>query len=95
MISLTINGVKVQAEKESTILEVARLYGFNIPTLCYHDTLTPYGACRLCMVEVSDGHKTRLVASCLYPVQEPPYNSIALTVSASQKRPQTRQLEVY
>lgn len=70
MIKLTINGTKVQAEEGSTILEVAKLYGFNIPTLCYHDELTPYGACRLCMVEVNDGKRTRVVASCLYPVKE-------------------------
>ncbi|NIR87377.1 2Fe-2S iron-sulfur cluster binding domain-containing protein, partial [Candidatus Bathyarchaeota archaeon] len=70
MINLTINGAKVRAEEGSTILEVARFYGINIPTLCYHDELPPYGACRLCMVEIDDGKRTRLVASCLYPVKE-------------------------
>lgn len=70
MVTLTIDGVKVQTEEGFTILEVARFYGFNIPTLCYHDELTPYGACRLCMVEVDDGRRTRLVASCLYPAKE-------------------------
>ncbi len=70
MVTLTIDGVKVQAEEGSTILEVAGFYGFNIPTLCYHDELTPYGACRLCMVEVDDGRRSRLVTSCLYPVRE-------------------------
>jgi len=70
MVSITIDGVKVQAEEGSTILEVAKFYGIEIPTLCYHDELTPYGSCRLCTVEVDDGRKTRLVASCLYPVEE-------------------------
>ena len=70
MINLTINGTKVRAEEGSTILEVARFYGIDIPTLCYHDELTPYGACRLCMVEVDDGKRTRLAVSCLYPVKE-------------------------
>lgn len=70
MVYLIIDGVKVQAEEGSTILEVARFYGINIPTLCHHDELTPYGACRLCMVEVEDGRRRRLVASCLYPVKE-------------------------
>jgi bidirectional [NiFe] hydrogenase diaphorase subunit len=70
MINLTINGTKVRAEEGSTILEVARFYGIDIPTLCYHDELTPYGACRLCMVEVDDGKRTRLGTSCLYPVKE-------------------------
>ena len=68
MVSLTINNVKVEAEEGSTLLEVARLYGIGIPTLCHHDELTPYGACRLCTVEVDDGRSTKLVASCLYPV---------------------------
>lgn len=70
MVNLTIDGVEVQAMEGATILEVARFYGFDIPTLCYHDELTPYGACRLCTVEVKDGSRTRLVASCLYPVKE-------------------------
>jgi NADH dehydrogenase/NADH:ubiquinone oxidoreductase subunit G len=70
MVNLIIDGVKVQAEEDSTILGVARFYGINIPTLCYHEELTPYGACRLCIVEVKDGRRTRLVASCLYPVRE-------------------------
>jgi bidirectional [NiFe] hydrogenase diaphorase subunit len=70
MINLTVNGAKVRAEEGSTILQVARFYGIDIPTLCYHDELPPYGACRLCMVEVDDGKRTRLVASCLYPVKE-------------------------
>jgi len=70
MISLAINGTKVRAEEGSTILEIARFYGIDIPTLCYHDELTPYGACRLCMVEVDDGKRTRLETSCLHPVKE-------------------------
>ena len=69
-LKMTIDGVEVRAEEGSTILDVARLYGFHIPTLCYHDELTPYGACRLCMVEIRDGKRRRLVASCLYPVKE-------------------------
>jgi len=70
MVNLTIDGIEVQAEECSTILEVANFYGIEIPTLCYHDELTPYGSCRLCTVEVDDGRKTMLVASCLYPVKE-------------------------
>lgn len=70
MIDLIIDGVKVHAEENSTILEVARFYGIDIPALCYHDELTPYGACRLCTVEVEQKGKKKLVASCLYPVKE-------------------------
>ncbi len=70
MINFTIDGVQAQAEEGSTVLEAAKFYGFNIPTLCYLENLTPYGACRLCMVEVKEGKRTKLVASCLYPVKE-------------------------
>jgi NADH dehydrogenase/NADH:ubiquinone oxidoreductase subunit G len=70
MVTLTIDGVEVQAEEGTTLLEVAKFYGIDIPTLCYNDELTPYGACRLCTVEVDDGKRTRLVTSCLYPVEE-------------------------
>jgi len=69
MVTLTIDGIKVQAEERTTLLEVAKFYGIDIPTLCHNDELTPYGACRLCTVEVDDGRRTRLVASCLYPVK--------------------------
>jgi bidirectional [NiFe] hydrogenase diaphorase subunit len=70
MVTLTIDGVKVQAEEGTALLEVAKFYGIDIPTLCYNDELTAYGACRLCTVEVDDGRRTRLVASCLYPVKD-------------------------
>jgi len=69
MVTLTIDGIKVQAEEGTTLLEVAKFYGIDIPTLCHNDELTPYGACRLCTVEVDDGIRTRLVASCHYPVK--------------------------
>jgi NADH dehydrogenase/NADH:ubiquinone oxidoreductase subunit G len=70
MVTLNIDGRQVQAEEGMTILEVARENGIEIPTLCYHEGLEPYGACRLCMVEIARGSRSRLVASCLYPVEE-------------------------
>ncbi|MDY6953951.1 MAG: 2Fe-2S iron-sulfur cluster-binding protein, partial [Thermodesulfobacteriota bacterium] len=68
MITLKINDRKVVAEEGQTILQVAQQYNIDIPTLCYHTALSPAGACRLCMVEVFDGRRTRLVTSCNYPV---------------------------
>ena len=56
MISLTIDGKQVKAEEGMTILEAANKAGIYIPTLCYHPYLTPYGACRLCIVEVEKMH---------------------------------------
>lgn len=70
MVNLIIDGTEIDAGKGSTILEAARSHGIDIPTLCYHEDITPYGACRLCTVEVEERGKTKLVASCLYPVKE-------------------------
>ena len=70
MIEFTIDGVGVEAEEGSTILPVAMENGFEIPHLCYHEEVSPYGACRLCLVEVERGGRRRLTASCTYPVME-------------------------
>jgi len=70
MVTLTIDGREVQAEAGKPILEVARENNIYIPALCYHEGVAAYGACRLCMVEVSKGGRERLVASCLYPAEE-------------------------
>jgi NADH dehydrogenase/NADH:ubiquinone oxidoreductase subunit G len=65
-----IDGKKVTAQEGMTILEAARSAGINIPTLCFHEKLEPYCACRLCTVEIGSGARTRMVASCVYPVEE-------------------------
>lgn len=70
MIKLTINGAEVSVEEGSTLLEAARFMGFPIPTLCHMDGLEPYGACRLCLVEIGAGAQARLVTSCTYPATE-------------------------
>ena len=70
MINLTINGLAVSVENGWTLLEAAQFLGFPIPTLCHMEGLTPYGACRLCVVEIGEEPRTRLVSSCTYPVQE-------------------------
>ena len=70
MITLKINGLEVSVDKGSTLLEAARFLGFPIPTLCYMEGLSPYGACRLCMVEIGEGPKAKLVSSCTYLAEE-------------------------
>jgi NADH dehydrogenase/NADH:ubiquinone oxidoreductase subunit G len=71
MIQLTIDNQPIQIKEDRTILEACREHGFAIPTLCYHPALEPYGACRLCMVEISQPTRpARLVASCTYPCEE-------------------------
>ena len=70
MINFIINDRELQVEEGKTILEVATTEGMEIPTLCYHKELTPYGACRLCLVEIIGGGRPGLQASCLYKVTE-------------------------
>jgi bidirectional [NiFe] hydrogenase diaphorase subunit len=69
-ISLTIDDRQVEAKEGTTILEAAKAVGIAIPTLCCHEALEPYGACRLCTVEVEAQGRTNLVASCVYPVEQ-------------------------
>jgi len=69
MIELTINGLKVSVEAGTTLLEAANFLGFPIPTLCHMEGLSPYGACRLCVVEIGEGDRAKLVASCTYPAE--------------------------
>ena len=68
-VTLEINGKTVKAEEGMTVLQAAKNAGIDIPTLCHHDGLEPYGACRFCMVEVTKDRRTKLVASCCYPVE--------------------------
>lgn len=69
-VTFTINEQSVEAGPGWTVLDTARHYGIEIPTLCHHGSVTPSGACRLCMVELRQGDWSKLVASCIYPVQE-------------------------
>ena len=69
-IELEIDGKRVKAKEGMTILEAAREVGIEIPTLCYHEKLNPYGACRICSVEIRTGDRTRIVAACGFPVEE-------------------------
>ena len=69
-ISLQIDGKKVAAREGMTVLEAARSAGLSIPTLCHHEKLEPFGGCRICIVEAEARGVTRIVASCIYPVEE-------------------------
>lgn len=69
MIKFIMNGLEVQAEQGWTLLETAKFYGLEIPTLCHNEGLTPHGGCRLCLVEIGQPPKSRLVSSCTYPAE--------------------------
>jgi formate dehydrogenase major subunit len=65
MVNLTIDGKQVEVKEGTTVLNAARQAGIEIPTLCDHPELTPYGGCRLCLVEI-EGART-LQPSCTMP----------------------------
>lgn len=64
MNTLTINGKEVEYTDEKNILEVIRKAGMNVPTFCYRPDLTPFGACRMCVVEIEG---RGIQASCTMP----------------------------
>jgi bidirectional [NiFe] hydrogenase diaphorase subunit len=70
MVSLQINGLDVEVEEGTTLLEAIRFLGFDVPTLCYDEGLGAYGACRLCVVEIGPPPRGFMVTACTYPAQE-------------------------
>ena len=69
--TMQIDNVVVTAAENMTVLDAARKAGVFIPTLCHHELLEPYGACRLCLVELEGGSgSSKLVVSCLYPAEK-------------------------
>lgn len=68
MIELYIDDTKVECEEEMTIFKAAESVGIQIPTICYHEKLTPPGLCRQCVVEV-EGARV-LLPSCVTKVRE-------------------------
>jgi bidirectional [NiFe] hydrogenase diaphorase subunit len=77
MVHLTIDGRSIEVLPGYTVLQAAREHGIHIPTLCYLESLPPYAACRLCLVEIATPRGRRspsgdgkLVASCAYPCED-------------------------
>ena len=75
MIKVTIDGKETEVEKETTILNLAKKLEIHIPTLCHHDAISTYGACRICTVEVGMPRaggkmRTRMVTACNYPIRD-------------------------
>ncbi len=80
MVNITIDGKQLEVPEGITVLQAARLGGIEIPTLCDHPQLTPYGGCRMCLVEV-EGMRT-LQTSCTLPVSN---NMVVRTNTAAVK----------
>jgi NADH-quinone oxidoreductase chain G len=69
MVNLTIDGKQITVSRTATIYEAALEAGINIPVLCYAKKLLPFGACRVCLVQVEQ-MKGRLIPACTTPVSE-------------------------
>jgi len=70
MVNLTINAEKINVAEGTTILEATKQAGVHIPTLCNHPDLTPYAACRLCLVEIKRNGHSEVTTSCNRAVEE-------------------------
>ena len=70
MVPFMIDGQRVEGKEDGSILEVALDAGIEIPHLCHNESVNPYGACRLCLVEVSRKGRSRMTTACTYPVLE-------------------------
>jgi predicted molibdopterin-dependent oxidoreductase YjgC len=68
MVKLSIDGKEIRVTNGTTILDAAKKCNIDIPTLCHNPKLTPYGGCRLCIVEVKGIH--RPVTACTTPVSQ-------------------------
>lgn len=69
-VNLRIDGRDVRVEHRSPLLDAIRSLGIEVPTLCHMEGMEPYGVCRLCIVEVKRGERTRLVTSCNFPAED-------------------------
>jgi bidirectional [NiFe] hydrogenase diaphorase subunit len=68
IVKVEVNGKTIEAEKRAWLLRVLLKAGFDVPSLCNAEALPPYAACRLCLVEVEEKGRRRMVTSCDYPV---------------------------
>jgi NADH dehydrogenase/NADH:ubiquinone oxidoreductase subunit G len=66
-IPIIIDGLRIETDRGAPVFQAIKKAGIYVPTLCYHESLKPYGSCRLCMVEVVQNRQKKLVTSCTYP----------------------------
>ncbi len=69
LLLVNVDGRTANVPRGTTILIAARQMGVVIPTLCNYRGLSPYGACRVCLVEIETPRGGQLVASCSQPVE--------------------------
>ena len=69
-VSVTVNGVEIQANPDELLIEACERTGTYIPRFCYHPRMNPVGMCRMCLVEVDTGRGPALQPSCMLPVSD-------------------------
>jgi heterodisulfide reductase subunit A len=67
---VNVDGRSAEVPRGTSVLNAARQMGVSIPTLCNYRGLTPYGACRVCLVEIETPRGGQLVASCSHPIED-------------------------
>ena len=90
-ITIKIDGKKVQVARDTTILEAAREIGVEIPSLCHHPMVKPGGQCRVCITEIKERGRSKLVTACNYPIRR---ELSVHTKSAKTKKERAAVLEV-
>ena len=68
--NILIDGKECSCEQGEILLHVAKRNGIYIPSLCYHEGLGSVGSCRVCIVEVVQNGRSKVVISCAYLVEE-------------------------
>ena len=88
-VTLTVDGRRIEARADRLLIHVLRDHGIRVPTLCHDDRLTPYGGCRLCVVDRQD--EGCLVPACSTPVEE---GMVIRTETAEVLNSRRRQLQL-
>ena len=70
MVNIKINGIPLQVEEETTILDAAKLVNIKIPTLCYNPDLPAWASCGICIVRTGGPGSPRMARACTTPVAE-------------------------
>jgi NADH-quinone oxidoreductase subunit G len=69
-VTVTVNGVEIEAQPGELLIAAAERHGTYIPRFCYHPRMKPVGMCRMCIVEVDTGRGPALEPACMLPVSE-------------------------
>ncbi len=92
---ITVDGRVLETDRDLMLLELLSENGIEVPHLCSHPSLAPSGACRLCVVEITKKEwqgKSKIVTSCLYPVED---GLVVSTRSSEVLRTRRGLLELY